>query len=355
MHCVKEALETLNKVNINKVYFWSDSFTTLFWIKGFNKQWKLFVENRVKDIRELAPPDRWFYCSTDDNPADILTRGLEFSKLRESSKWCFGPFCLRLPEASWPDQPEVMKSPTEECISEMKAEDRKLFKTAGLSEQNCEEEIIVMQAESKHVVIDSDSLINYERYRTYSRLLRVVCYVFRFIRNLSDKAARRKPSLVGELCATELHQAELYILKDIQRSIVTDKNYRQLMKQLNLIMDNNGLIRAKGRLSYSDLTYDTKFPILIPSRNLVTTLIIKECHNVVQHNGVKETLCQLRTKYWVCKARQRIKTILSNCITCKKHNQKPYSEPLTAQLPDYRVTESVPFSTCGIDFAGPFM
>ena len=126
------------------------------------------------------------------------------------------------------------------------------------------------------------------------------------------------------------------------------------MKQLNLITNNDGLIRAKGRLSYSDLTYDTKFPILIPSRNLVTTLIIKECHKVVQHNGVKETLCQLRTEYWVCKARQRIKTILSNCITCKKHSQKPYSEPLTAQLPDYRVTESVPFSTCGIDFAGPF-
>ena len=36
VHCVKEALETLNKVNINKVYFWSDSFTTLFWIKGVN-------------------------------------------------------------------------------------------------------------------------------------------------------------------------------------------------------------------------------------------------------------------------------------------------------------------------------
>ena len=354
VHCVKEALETLNRVNINKVYFWSDSFTTLFWIKGVNKQWKLFVENRVQDIRELAPPDRWFYCSTDDNPADIPTRGLEFSKLRESSKWWFGPFWLRLPEASWPDQPEVMKSPTDECISEMKAEDRKLFKTAGLPEQNCGEEIIVMQAEGKRVVIDSDSFINYERYGTYSRLLRVVCYVLHFIRNLRDKAARRKPSLVGELCATELHQAELYILKDIQHSIVTDKNYGQLMKQLNLILDSDGLIRAKGRLSYSDLTYDTKFPILIPSRNLVTTLIIKECHKAVQHNGVKETLCQLRTKYWVCKARQRIKTILSSCITCKKHSQKPYSEPLTAQLPDYRVTGSVPFSTCGIDFAGPF-
>ena len=34
---------------------------------------------------------------------------------------------------------------------------------------------------------------------------------------------------------------ELYILKDIQHSMVTDKNYGQLMKQFNLIMDNDGL------------------------------------------------------------------------------------------------------------------
>ena len=76
-----------------------------------------------------------------------------------------------------------------------------------------------MQADCKHV-IDSDPLINFDRYGTYSRLLRVVCYISRFIRNLRDKVARRKPSLAGELSATELHQAELYVLKDIQRDIL---------------------------------------------------------------------------------------------------------------------------------------
>ena len=150
-----------------------------------------------------------------------------------------------------------------------------------------------------------------------------MCYVYSFIRNLRDKATRKKPSLVGELSATELRQAQLYILKDIQRGIVTDKNFRQLMKQLNLITDDEGLIRAKGRLSYSDLTYDTKFPILIPSRNPVTALIIKECHKLVQHNGVKETLCHLRTKYWVVKpesvSRQFCLTVLPARSTVGSH------------------------------------
>ena len=61
--------------------------------------------------KRAAPPHRWFYCSTDDNPADIPTRGTKFSELLECSKWWFGPFWLQLPEALWPDQPEVMKSP----------------------------------------------------------------------------------------------------------------------------------------------------------------------------------------------------------------------------------------------------
>ena len=133
----------------------------------------------------------------------------------------------------------------------------------------------------------------------------VVCYMFPVLLETSvrDKVARKKPSLVGELSVSELHQVELYVLKDNRHGIVTDKNFRQLMKQLNLMTDDDGLIRAKGRLSYSNLTYDTKFPVLIPSRNLVTALIIRERHTVVQRSGVKEPLCHLRVKYWVCKAR----------------------------------------------------
>ena len=51
---VEEALKPL--VAIEKIYCWTDSTTALHWIIGTNKEWKMFVENRVKEIRSCVPP-----------------------------------------------------------------------------------------------------------------------------------------------------------------------------------------------------------------------------------------------------------------------------------------------------------
>ena len=51
---VEEALKPL--VEIEKIYYWTDSTTALHWIIGTNKEWKMFVENRVKEIRSCVPP-----------------------------------------------------------------------------------------------------------------------------------------------------------------------------------------------------------------------------------------------------------------------------------------------------------
>ena len=57
-----------------EVYLWSDSQIVLSWLHS-NKHLKQFVTNRVNSIRELFPPSIWHYCPTQENPADILTRG----------------------------------------------------------------------------------------------------------------------------------------------------------------------------------------------------------------------------------------------------------------------------------------
>lgn len=41
------------------------------------------------------------------------------------------------------------------------------------------------------------------------------------------------------------------------------------------------------------------------------------------------------------------------CVTCKKLKGKPYSSPPTDTLPEFRVRGAPPFSTVGVDFAGP--
>ena len=119
-------------------------------------------------------------------------------------------------------------------------------------------------------------------------------------------------------------------------------------------LQNRPLGAPKGRLSNADLSYRAKFPVFTPARHYLTDLIIIECHAKVCHNGLRDTLVsQVRTKFWIIKGRQRVKSVIHNCVTCKRHERKGYQIPPTAALPDFRVTPSAPFDQTACDLAGP--
>jgi transposase InsO family protein len=73
----------------------------------------------------------------------------------------------------------------------------------------------------------------------------------------------------------------------------------------------------------------------------------------VKHNGIRETLTELRSNYWIQKGRQAVKVLLSRCVACKRLLGKPYGKQPTPPLPDFRVSDDPDFSKIGIDFAGP--
>ena len=51
-------------------------------------------------------------------------------------------------------------------------------------------------------------------------------------------------------------------------------------------------------------------------------------HQIVLHNGIKETLNEIRTKFWVPKTRNVIKQITRSCLTCKKYVTRSYKYPV---------------------------
>ena len=76
---VKEALSPV--LTINQVRCWLDSQVALYWTLGVDKEYKPFVQNRVREIRDLVDPEFWGYCNTKDNPADITSKGCKASEL----------------------------------------------------------------------------------------------------------------------------------------------------------------------------------------------------------------------------------------------------------------------------------
>ena len=72
MTSVKHALK--NCVNFDNFFLWTDSKVTLSWIKAIDKEFKIFVENRLREIRNNIDIGNRSYCPTEYNPADLIAR-----------------------------------------------------------------------------------------------------------------------------------------------------------------------------------------------------------------------------------------------------------------------------------------
>ena len=87
-------------VNVSKRILWSDSQCVLHWLKTRNPL-SVFVENRVKEI--LVEKDISIqYILSEENPADIPTRGSCAFKIAQSKLWWHGPSWLQNEESTWP-------------------------------------------------------------------------------------------------------------------------------------------------------------------------------------------------------------------------------------------------------------
>lgn len=91
-------------VPIQSSYFWSDSTIVLQWMKSPPRTWKTFVANRISEIQSTTHGSRWLHVAGEENPADLVSRGVSASDLVNNEKWKFGPSWLRDPKSSWPTQ-----------------------------------------------------------------------------------------------------------------------------------------------------------------------------------------------------------------------------------------------------------
>ncbi|GFQ68865.1 integrase catalytic domain-containing protein [Trichonephila clavata] len=89
-------LETLRKVFkiTNNYILFSDSTLALSWIRGYAKQWKPFVSNRVNEIQDLTNPQNWRFVKGEQNLTDIVSRGCSAEELMKNTRFWHGPHWL---------------------------------------------------------------------------------------------------------------------------------------------------------------------------------------------------------------------------------------------------------------------
>ena len=82
------------EIDISSLYAWSDSKVSFAFIKSYNKEFVTFVQNRVVEIRKNVPSEKWNFCSTKLDPADLITRLEKNINLTKNSLWWKGPHFL---------------------------------------------------------------------------------------------------------------------------------------------------------------------------------------------------------------------------------------------------------------------
>ena len=263
-----------------------------------------------------------------DNPADIGSRGILASELKTSLLWWNGPEWLCEADDKWPVA--IVESTL-----------------AGAEEERSTSTMVVHVCQS----VDIANIIDIRKFSGMVRLLKVTAYVKRFAHNIGARRAGLERR-IGMLSRRELQDAEIAWIKSAQTELKRGIHYNQLTKQLDLVEENN-LIKCRGRLENAELEIESREPLVLPRDHRLTELVILECHKGLHHSGVRATLTQLRTRFWVPKGRQVVKKLIGRCVTCKKLEGKAYKSPPTAELPDFRITQSDPFAKVGVDFAGP--
>ena len=117
-----QSLLTVLEVPMQSVTFYSDSTGVLWCIRGRGKDFRPFVANRIGEIQMFTEPSQWQHVSTEQNPADLCTRGATPSGLAECSMWWNGPDWLTKDSSEW-SKMLVPNRPSE--MPEMKTSKRK--------------------------------------------------------------------------------------------------------------------------------------------------------------------------------------------------------------------------------------
>ena len=181
-------------------------------------------------------------------------------------------------------------------------------------------------------------IVNFERFSVFKRLLRITAWVMKCIEILK---LRGEPSAINSL---DINRAEVYWITIIQQALVKDERFDNWHRQFDLFKDERGLWRCRGRLGKADIPENTRHPVLLYGKHYLTLLIVQECHERVFHGGVKDTLTEIRARYWIIKGRSLVRKCLQQqCKLCQRFHSKPLQGSSSSTITTVQGTGSTCF------------
>ena len=227
------------KVPIEDVYAYSDSTTVLAWLDGQTKRYCIYSANRITATVNLIPTKCWRHVPTLQNPADAASRGLTAMELRNHPLWWHGPPWLTTQPVVFPPQP------SQAHLERMKEVEAKPEKAAVMA------------------VITEDCLES--SFESYGKLLRVFCWIRRFIHFMQTKTRKAETHLT----VTEAKEAtKILVQRSQQRTFPAEVKALTADPPQDLSRRSKILV-LRPRMDGSDLLIDSVIQIYLLIRRIL--------------------------------------------------------------------------------------
>ena len=126
----------------------------------------------------------------------------------------------------------------------------------------------------------------------------------RFVKNVFRKIKGDNLNLNSYAYAKEICQAKkVHCVNANQLHLLKSDKYEHLLKNLSLKFDKENIIRCYGRLENET---ENKHLIMLSQNHDLTKLLVLKYHAKVLHNGVKQTLNEVRNEFWINRSRNYI-------------------------------------------------
>ncbi|KAI8441259.1 hypothetical protein MSG28_014900 [Choristoneura fumiferana] len=314
-------------VQKSHIHAWTDSEVVLAWLSSHPSRWKTFIGNRCSEILTATSRSQWAHVKSDHNPADCASRGVGAAELNNFELWLHGPTWLKKTVVTYPNPKSLIT----------KLEERNIKTHLGTTAAGNDDE--------------GESM--WSKYSSLTKLLRVVAYCRRFLKN------KRKNHTY--LLKTELEEALAIMVKRSQIEAygeeINDIKRGKLKRKSKLTsftpqIDEEGIIRVGGRLQLANIDYDQKHPILLPKSCWLTQLVVRDAHCKTLHGGAPLMVNYIKAKFCIPGLKNLAKAHVKKCIPCVRHAANIRNQ-LMGQLPAPRVNQTKSFLHSGVDYAGP--
>ena len=153
-----------------------------------------------------------------------------------------------------------------------------------------------------------------------------------------------------------LRAAEKSLFFICQKDLRLDPNQtKKRFLKYNPVFDDEGLIRAKGRLEKTSLCEEMKYPILLPAEHPGVHLFAVYHHRRLLHQGYRVVIANIvNLGILIGGARELLKSIAAKCFFCRTRRRNLLNQQMGI-LPSFRVQEQKsPFTSVAVDFFGNF-